>query len=642
MKRRTFVKNMSLGGILLSTPFYSLLTGCNKNEKEADDFKILAKELLADWCDGMLKCQINKPEDPLLNGALDCPSCTHIHGRCMDAVYPFLYMADSTGDKKYIKAAKLVMEWAENNVSQDDGSWTVIRDPKSWKGISVFGGIALAEALYYHGHVLDKATYKSWMERLGRVAEYIYKTFNLTFTNVNYGFTSIYAQYLFGKVLKEPKYTERSRELAKGVKNYFTKPNKLLWGEVHPQYKLSKNGLHGVDMGYNVEESLNSIVMYAIEENDQELLDLMTTSLSAHAEFMLPDGGWDNSWGTRQSKWSYWGSRTTDGCQVGFGMMADHNPKLGKVAYQNALLLKECTAGGLIYGGPHYISHGIKPCIHHTFTHAKTFAAILDMGKRFPKIDENSPVPCESNYGVKEFPEISTWLVSNKSWRGTVTSYDMVYHAPAQQATGGALSLLYHKKAGLLFAASMAKYIVVEKNNQQTSDDKEFALTPRVEVVENDNWFTNLYDLEADVKCLKSDNKIRFDVDTKIQNESREKLSGGNSDFNLSYTFSDEKVEITAARGKGNTISKKKASLVLPVVSKNNEKVVQPSSRRIEINKSEGKVILESNVPLWIMPSPLGRVFNLVPGIEAIPVFAKFTDDTDNVVVNISVESNNG
>jgi len=314
---------------------------------------------------------------------------------------------------------------------------------------------------------------------------------------------------------------------------------------------------------------------------------------------------------------------------------------LGKVAYQNAMLLKNCTADGLIHGGPDYISHGIKPCIHHTFTHAKTFAAILDMGDRFPVLDKNSPLPCEKNYGVKEFPEISTWLVSNKSWRGTVTSYDFVYNAPAQQATGGALSLLYHKKAGLLFAASMAKYIVVEKNNQQTSDDKEFALTPRVEVVENDKWYTNLYDLEADVKCIKSDNKISFDVNTKIQNENREKLSGGNSNFNLNYTFYEEKVEITAALGKGNTISKKKASMVLPVASKNNEKIVQSSSRRIEIYKPEGTVILESNVPLWIMPSPLGRVFNLVPGIEAVPVFAKFTDNTDNVVVNISVESNN-
>ena len=70
----------------------------------------------------MLKVQINNPSNLEEHGALGCPSCSHIHGRCMDAVYPFLYMADKTGDEKYIEGAKLVMIWAENNVSQEDGS----------------------------------------------------------------------------------------------------------------------------------------------------------------------------------------------------------------------------------------------------------------------------------------------------------------------------------------------------------------------------------------------------------------------------------------------------------------------------------------------------------------------------------------
>lgn len=50
----------------------------------------------------------------------------------------------------------------ENKVSQEDDSWTVITNPKSWRGISIFGAIALAEALHYHGHILDKATHKAW------------------------------------------------------------------------------------------------------------------------------------------------------------------------------------------------------------------------------------------------------------------------------------------------------------------------------------------------------------------------------------------------------------------------------------------------------------------------------------------------
>ncbi len=637
MKRRNFIKNTGIGGLLLSTPLSGLFTACAETEKELSEFQLMAKNLLTDWCNGMIKNQIIEPGNPERHGALGCPSCEHIHGRCMDAVYPFLYMADETGEKKYLDAAILVMEWAENNVSQADGSWTVIPNPKSWKGISVFGAIALGEALHYHGHILSETIRLNWTGRLQRVANYILDTFSIDFTNINYGYTAVYGLHLMGKVLHEPKYTARSKELAKDVKNFFTKPNALLWGEAKPNNKKSAKGLSGVDLGYNVEESLNSVVLYALDENDTELLELLEKSLASHAEFMLPDGAWDNTWGTRHNKWSYWGSRTTDGCQMGYGMMSDRNPAFGRVAYQSTHLLKECTADGLLHGGPHYISHGILPCIHHTFAHAKPLAGILDAGKKLPKIDIKSPLPCETAYGVKEFPEISTWLVSNKSWRGTVTSYDMLYHKtlPVQQATGGALAMLYHKKAGLLFAASMAKYLIVEANNQQHYNGEEFALTPRIEVKNEAGWFTNLYDLEAKVNSSETDKGIQITVETHIQNENREKLSGVNSAFNLNYNFTDEKVEIKAQAVKGNT---SEASLVLPVASVNSEMVVQSLPNKIEIFKPEGTVVLEANVPLQIKPTEKGRVFNLVPGVEAVPVFVKIDSESGGKVsVRISV-----
>lgn len=639
MKRRTFVKNISLGGLLLSSPLYGLLSGCDESKREYKEFELMVKDLLADWCDGMVKNQIIQPEDPSVHGALGCPACDHIHGRCMDAVYPFLYMADATGNRKYLTAAILVMQWAENNVSQEDGSWTVVPNPKSWKGITVFGAIALGEALYYHGHILDESLRNSWTKRLKKAADYIFEKFTIDFTNVNYGFTAVYALHLFGKLLKEPKYTAKSREMAQKVKNYFTDPHNLLWGEAKPIDKRSQKGLLGVDLGYNVEESLNSVVLYALEENDQELLNLLEKSLASHMEFMLPDGAWDNTWGTRHNKWSYWGSRTTDGCQIGFGMMAGRNPAFGKVAFKSTELLKECTADGLLHGGPHYISHGIKPCIHHTFAHAKPLAALLDAGDKLPDISNRSKLPRETEYGVKEFPEISTWLVSKNSWRGTITSYDALYHKtkPVQQATGGALSILYHNKVGLLFAASMAKYIIVEKNNQQHYDGEDFALTPRIEVNKNGKWFTNLYDLKAQVNCSEVGDRIRFEVDTQIQNEEREKLEGANSDFHLSYNFYDEKLEISARPANGNQLSDV-ASLVLPVASVNKEKVIQSSSNIIEIHKPEGTVILESNVPLRIKSTERERVFNLVPGVEAVPVIADFNKEQfDEIRVTMRV-----
>ncbi len=640
MERRIFIRNVSLGGLLISSPFYSYLSGCKSLESNPDQFHELTSSLLADWCDGMLQQQIMNPEDLKEHGALGCPSCSFIHGRCMDAVYPFMYMADITGNKKYLEAAILVMNWAENNVSQVDGSWTVIPDPKSWRGITVFGVIALGEALHYHGHILEENLRNKWIKRLEKAAKFIFDNFSMTYSNVNYGFTAVYALNLLGKILAVQTYIERSRELAKEFKNYFTEPNKLIYGELKPIDGKSKRGLYGVDLGYNVEESLNGVVLYALEENDEELLAILIKSLTGHAEFMLPDGAWDNSWGTRQSKWSYWGSRTTDGCQMAFGMMAGRNPVFGKVAYKSTELLKQCTANGLLHGGPHYVSYGVKPCIHHTFSHAKTLAALLDAGSKLPEINKQAYLPREADYGVKEFPEISTWLGSQGHWSGTVTSYDVLYrkNEPVQQATGGALSVLYHNKVGLLFTASMARYMLVEVNNQQLNPGEEFALTPRVEVFdENNDWYTNLYDLEAKVAYSNVDDVICFEVETLIQNENRQKLEDDASRFNLKYEFSKEKVKIVAKPGAGND-TKGLTALVVPIVSQTGETIKQTSQQRIEIKKPGGTVILESNVPLIIKPTKKDRVFNLVPGVEAVPISANFHwEKSDKVILTLSI-----
>lgn len=624
MKRREFINTSAIGYLGLSIPFVS----CVPDQKGvgqvagADDFKKLVQGLLKDWCDGMIKVQIDQPDKPELHGALGCPSCGRIHGRCMDAVYPFLHMAQATGDKKYLEAGIKVFEWSKN-VSQEDGSWTVMPDPKTWRGITVFGAIALAEALHHHGNLLDSETRSRWVGRLKQSAEYVYRTFDLTFTNINYGFTALHALNLLGRVLVEEKYIERSRELAKGAKDFFTKPNYLLFGEGKPSTKESPKGLMPIDLGYNVEESLNGVVMYALEENDQELLDLLANSLEGHLEFMLPDGAWDNSWGTRMFKWSYWGSRTTDGCQLAFGMMSHIKPGFGTAAYLSTELLKQCTHDGLIHGGPHYVSHGIPPCVHHTFAHAKPLATLLDLHGKMPRIEKKVVLPRVVAQGVKEFPEVSTWLAAKGPWRATVSSYDWIYKKHAQQATGGALAVLYHQLAGPILLTSMAKYMLVEKFNQQSNPDGEdFALTTRVETYVGGKWYTNLYDLEAGVAFLEEDEKIEFEINTKLVDEDRNS-PGEELGQELKYTFEKEVVSIQAIVSQLQPANMVR-TLVLPIISPTGEVVNQPSTQRIEVVKDKGTIVVESNIPLRIKNTTKERVFNMVPGAEAIPIMLDF------------------
>ena len=43
--------------------------------------------------DAMLEYQMDDPKHPQLHGAVLCPACHVIHGRCADAVYPLLALA---------------------------------------------------------------------------------------------------------------------------------------------------------------------------------------------------------------------------------------------------------------------------------------------------------------------------------------------------------------------------------------------------------------------------------------------------------------------------------------------------------------------------------------------------------------------
>lgn len=640
--RRQFLETMTYGvaGLALIPGNLFASSQLSTAGIAGSDYDLLTKKLLKEWCDGMIAHQVNDPTNPKLHGLLQCPACESsgiTHGRCHDAVYPFMHMAHVTGDEKYLKAAIDVMEWSKN-VSGPDGRWTNDLPPKSWHGTTIFGAIALAEAIHYHGEILDDATLKEWKDRLSLAAEgYLWKHFKkIDFTNLNYGMTAIYGFYLIGHVLHEQKYIDRSHAFAKVAKNYFTEPNKLLWGEGKPHDNRSGRNLLPVDLGYNVEESLNGVVLYAVEENDSELLELLTEALNGHLEFMLPDGAWDNSWGTRQAKWSYWGSRTSDGCQPCFSLMADRNPAFGTAAYKNAELLQRCTADGLLHGGPHYVSHGIKPCIHHTFTHAKVMAFVQDNISKLAMVNKSTPLPRETADGIKKFPELAVSLAARGPWRGTVSAYDSQYKTKnekhIQQATGGSLAVLYHEKVGPVLTSSMADYVMVEPLNMQPLPGEDFPFTTRVETDSGGVRYTNLYDLTADVKSQDDGKQIRFDVIASLNDREHRPLAGDVANYKMSYSLDCDQVTISAESTDG-SISQTGASLIVPIMSPSGEKVKQVSDKRIEIYKPEGIVVVESTVPMAIKASEKGRIFNMVPGMEAVPIIAKLPKDADTKAV---------
>jgi len=637
MKRRSFINISALGSMSLMLPMYACLGGRNEHKivsiKDMTEFQKQSFNLLKTWCDAMIRDQVNDENDPVTNGTLYCHACKTVHGRANDAVYPFMYMADATGEKKYLDAALKLLDWSVN-VDGPDGSWTNDIDPKSWNGITVFGAIALGEALHHHGHILSKEDKTKWDARLKEAIEFVYNRFDMHFSHINYRFTAVYALYFLGKYFNEEKYIKRSDEFAALIPDYLTEPNKLIFGEDKPDNEKSAKGLYPIDIGYNVEETLNGVVQYAVLKKDENLLKLLTESMNGHLEFMLPDGAWDNSFGTRQNKWTYWGSRTTDGCQPAFALMADRNPAFGTAAIRSTELLERCTVDGLLAGGLHYESHGVKPCIHHTFSHAKNLAFVLDNLEATKSVNNETPVPRSTNDGVKYFPELDVWLGAREPWKSTVSSYDQIWKRKySVPGTGGALSVLWHEKVGPLFTASMAEYIMVEANNQQPQPGIDFCLTPRVERFVEDVWYTNIHDLKAKVDFNDENGIIDFSIAAALTNREKETLkSGGN--FKLNYQFDTDKTIIKAER---ESIEANGDTLVLPVISPTGEKVVQVSEHKIEIHKPEGILIIEANAPLTIKNSEKERIFNQVPGMEVVPIIIEFPKGVKNINCSLVV-----
>ena len=162
----------------------------------------------------------------------------------------------------------------------------------------------------------------------------------------------------------------------------------FLYGECKPHDKRSVRGLVGVDLGYNVEESVPAMVKYAYIAGDEELKNRLQKVLESQLDFMFPDGAWDNTFGTRNNKW--------------------RNETFKEAALRNLECIDKCTIDGFLYGGVHYKRHGEYPCTHHAFEHLNAVAfALENFDEKYLRFDRVT-LPCDKAEGMKYYKEIAT------------------------------------------------------------------------------------------------------------------------------------------------------------------------------------------------------------------------------------------
>lgn len=588
-----------------------------------------SEKLLTEWCDALRGLQIEGMGNPRLDGALMCPACGRIHGRCADAMYPFLVRARQTDDVEWIERAKALFEWTEVTVGQTNGA--VLNDvDSSWDGITVFYMAMLADCLRHHSDLLDGVTQTRWGDRLARAAEYVYDYEALNRNNVNYSIGCAYALERASLLLGIDRYRTRGEELMEFSLTCLDESG-MLFGEGVPRHAHSTRGRRPVDIGYNVEESLPIMALYAHERKDEALMARVRDALTWHLAFLLPDGGWDNSFGTRKFKWSYWGSRTTDGSCLGLLLAARDADAVTRDSFERAARanlgqLRACTVGGLLSGGPHYRDAGQQACIHHSFDHAKMLAGVIDLGladalhssetapsSHVEACAEDFPVFVEQKVdGIDDYPNLGVSLVRSGSLRATVCTADWEYKRDVC-TSGGMISLLHHRELGPVFAAGMGSYRRIELANMQVAHAvRHESLAPRIELADNGAVWSSVFDTFA---IAEQEGSLAMRVAGSLRTADHEELADGS--YEVRYVFDGGCVACDARFEAG--------SFVLPIISRARDRVTV-ERRAVTIERVDdmgamvGSVVLSVEIGSCALPYGSERIFNLTPGFQALRV----------------------
>ncbi len=502
-------------------------------------FKNQVYNLMKSWCDELLKTQLNMP-DPLLDGTILCPACAVVHGRCADMVLPLVLLYKETGSEHYLTAAKKLIDWTEYNLLSEHNDYR--NDlANRWKGTNIFTCLMLGETLHRFKDVLDRDLFDKWDNIFRRCAAAAIGFCEAVGPHINYN-AGAAAMFAFAyNYTGEQKFLENALKQEQFCRAHFDEQG-LFFGEGKPLDGATAKGCHFVDMGYNLEESIPLLVLHALWMKDDEKLKFYTDRAIDHLGFLLPDGAIDNSWGTRQNKWTYWGSRTSDGMHEGFVHVSKDNPIIAKAVRRNIELLERCTVDGRLYGGLMYHSAGEPACIHHAFDKVKSLAVLyLDMGDEYENcLDAVLPREAE---GVKSYQNGYLYTVTKGDFTATVNACDTHIY-PSCETGGGAISMLWNKDYGAVMAATLNKFVTTEPMNMQIQRhvDEELCNTARI----------GRSDLDKTVELAQNGYTII----------AKSKQNG----FEIKYDFCEDAVNISV-------LSDKDREYVLPIVSQSGDSV---------------------------------------------------------------------
>ena len=583
--------------------------------------------LLKTWCDRYLSLQVRAPFDSDFRGAVLCPACGILHGRSSDMVYPLVYLWTVTQDNAYLDGAVEAVDWAERKMIMP-GTGLYRNDFASdWWGISAFAYLALADALRVGGSRLPAAVRDRWNAILHRLAAGIYTEFaDPSFQpNVNYLFGGAAVMARAYILEKEEKYRGRALEWAEKALTYETRDG-MVYGEgYHAEQRKSPRGFVPVDLGYNAEESSPLLFSAAEDLQDARLRACAVRMTDALLPFILPDGALDNSWGARSEKWTYYGSRTSDGIQAAL-LREPENPVWREAAARNFALYEAFTIDGLLAGGAMHADADEPVCIHHTFSHAKVLAHMCESGLAFtPGL---ARLPSDDFRGTAAYPSCGVFLAGSGDFRASLYASDYASD-PRVQPLGGSLTLLWHRKTGPVLAATPNEYYPKEPQNMQglRYGGPVRCMTPRIVSGAFSSVYDPLFSFRADREepVFETEGWLTSPDGTILQRETQEYAR-----YRAVWRFTETEVCLTACQGAAS------GTLILPVIAGSRDRA-ELAGNRVVITRPGGTITLTADSPLSLPDGDGKRFFNPVGGFQHIFVCADLPRDTQ-VHIRIRVE----
>jgi len=155
------------------------------------------------------------------------------------------------------------------------------------------------------------------------------------------------------------------------------------------------------------------------------------------------------------------------------------------------------------------------------------------------------------------------------------------------------------------------------------------ALTPRFELGEGSHVYTDIHDGNPTVSHAEEQGGIVFHVRASLVNNEQRGPASGSVVSDIQYRFEDSLFTIQAS-----TNGTEPVPYVLPIIVASTDRVERVSDRILELTKNGARLRLESDTPFDGWGSGSERIFNFVPGLQALPL--RFTGQQITIKIAIT------